>query len=49
MPRDVIAILRGVHPDGMVVIGDVLIQCVITSIEVPLNSPKPFDSLRRPI
>ena len=46
MPRDVIAILRGVHPDGMVVIGDVLIQCVITSIEVPLNSPKPFYSFR---
>ena len=47
MPRDIIVILRGVHPDGMVVIGDVLIQCGITAIEVPLNSHKPFDSIRR--
>ena len=29
MPKDIIAILRGVHPDEVVAIGDVLIQCGI--------------------
>ena len=47
MPKDIIAIPRGVHPDEVVAIGDVLIRCGITTIEVPLNSPKPFESIGR--
>jgi 2-dehydro-3-deoxyphosphogalactonate aldolase len=47
MPRDIIAILRGVHPDEVVAIGDVLIRCGVTTIEVPLNSPEPFGSIGR--
>ena len=47
MPKDIIAILRGVHPDEVVTIGDLLIRCGITTIEVPLNSPKPFESIGR--
>jgi 2-dehydro-3-deoxyphosphogalactonate aldolase len=41
------AILRGVKPDEIDAIGDVLIEAGITLIEVPLNSPQPFESIRR--
>ena len=47
MPREIIAILRGVRPDEVEAIGEVLIQSGITTIEVPLNSPDPFDSIAR--
>lgn len=42
-----IAILRGVRPDEVEAIGDVLIDCGFTIIEVPLNSPDPLDSIAR--
>ena len=42
-----IAILRGLHPDHAVAIGDVLIDAGLTIIEVPLNSPEPFKSISR--
>lgn len=43
----VVAILRGVKPDEIDAIGDALIEAGITVIEVPLNSPQPFESIAR--
>jgi 2-dehydro-3-deoxyphosphogalactonate aldolase len=43
----IVAILRGVQPDEIVAIGDALVEAGITVIEVPLNSPHPFDSIVR--
>jgi 2-dehydro-3-deoxyphosphogalactonate aldolase len=42
-----IAILRGVRPDEVVAIGTALVEAGIELIEVPLNSPTPFDSIAR--
>lgn len=41
-----VAILRGLHPDNAVAVADVLIEAGFSIIEVPLNSPAPFDSIR---
>lgn len=41
----VIAILRGVRPGEVVEIGAALIEAGIRMIEVPLNSPEPFESI----
>jgi len=41
------AILRGVKPDEIDAVGDALVEAGITIIEVPLNSPKPFESIER--
>lgn len=41
------AILRGVTPDEIDAIGDALVEAGITIIEVPLNSPNPFESIKR--
>ena len=41
------AILRGVTPDEVDAIGDALVEAGITIIEVPLNSPNPFESIKR--
>ena len=41
------AILRGVTPDEIDAIGDALVETGITIIEVPLNSPNPFESIKR--
>jgi 2-dehydro-3-deoxyphosphogalactonate aldolase len=40
-----VAILRGVRPDEVEAIGDVLVEAGFTLIEVPLNSPDPFTSI----
>ncbi len=47
MSREIIAILRGIEPDEAEPVLDVLIRAGITKIEVPLNSPRPFDSIDR--
>src|ERR1043165_7071237 len=43
----IVAILRGVKPDEVDAIGDALLEAGVTIIEVPLNSPQPFDSINR--
>ncbi|MEZ5720419.1 MAG: 2-dehydro-3-deoxy-6-phosphogalactonate aldolase [Paracoccaceae bacterium] len=45
MSRQIIAILRGIRPDEAVAIGMALVAAGIDTIEVPLNSPDPFDSI----
>ena len=45
MSRNIIAILRGLRPETALSITDALIAAGITRIEVPLNSPDPFDSI----
>lgn len=42
-----IAILRGVRPDEVVGVGEALVAAGFTIIEVPLNSPEPFDGIAR--
>lgn len=42
-----IAILRGIRPDEIVAVGQALVAAGITTIEVPLNSPQPFESITR--
>ena len=42
-----IAILRGITPDEAVEIGQVLVDAGFGLLEVPLNSPEPFDSIGR--
>jgi len=43
----VIAILRGVRPEEVVAIATALYDAGIRSIEVPLNSPSPLESISR--
>ncbi|MEO9896755.1 MAG: 2-dehydro-3-deoxy-6-phosphogalactonate aldolase [Paracoccaceae bacterium] len=45
MSREIIAILRGITPPEAVDATRVLIDAGIDYIEVPLNSPDPFDSI----
>jgi 2-dehydro-3-deoxyphosphogalactonate aldolase len=45
MSRNIIAILRGIRPDEAEAVCAVLIEAGITTIEVPLNSPQPLDSI----
>lgn len=42
-----IAILRGVTPDEVVAIGEVLVAAGFAIMEVPLNSPTPLESIQR--
>ncbi|UWR45875.1 2-dehydro-3-deoxy-6-phosphogalactonate aldolase [Phaeobacter inhibens] len=45
MSRNIIAILRGLRPEEARAMTDALIAAGITKIEVPLNSPHPYDSI----
>ena len=42
-----IAILRGMTPEEAEAVGEALVAAGIRLIEVPLNSPRPFDSVAR--
>ena len=42
-----VAILRGVQPHEVEAIGDALIDAGFTIVEVPLNSPDPYESITR--
>lgn len=42
-----VAILRGITPAEVEAVGDALVEAGFSMIEVPLNSPDPFDSIAR--
>ena len=42
-----VAILRGIRPDEVEAVGEVLVAAGLRVIEVPLNSPEPLDSIAR--
>ena len=41
-----IAVLRGIEPDEVFVVGEALIEAGIKIIEVTINSPAPSESIR---
>jgi 2-dehydro-3-deoxyphosphogalactonate aldolase len=43
----VVAIIRGITPDHVIEIGHAIYEAGIGIIEVPLNSPEPFESIKR--
>ena len=47
MSRAIVAILRGVSPEEVEGLGGALIEAGISRIEVPLNSPKAFQSIEQ--
>jgi len=46
MNRNIIAILRGVKPDEVLEIARVIVSAGINKIEVPLNSPNAYESIK---
>lgn len=42
-----VAVLRGIRPDECEAIGDALIAAGLRILEVPLNSPEPYESITR--
>lgn len=47
LARGLVAILRGITPDSAVDVAGALAEAGFEAIEVPLNSPDPFDSIER--
>src|SRR5258708_4597718 len=45
MSRNIIAILRGIRPEEAEPVCEVLIEAGLTTIEIPLNSPQPLQSI----
>ena len=45
MSRNIIAILRGIKPEEVLNIVHVIVDSGITQVEVPLNSPRAFESI----
>ena len=45
--REIIAILRGVTPSECLSVTEILLKAGIQKIEVPLNSPDPFESIAK--
>lgn len=43
----IVAILRGITPDEVVMAGQALMSAGVRIIEIPLNSPEPFESVYR--
>ena len=43
---DLVAILRGVTPDTVIEVAECLVQSGVKTTEVPLNPPKPLESIR---
>lgn len=46
-PLPLVAILRGLTPDEAVATGHALVEAGFRMLEVPLNSPRPIDSIAR--
>jgi len=46
LKRGLVAILRGLAPDQAVAVGAAIFEAGIEAIEVPLNSPDPFASIK---
>ena len=45
LERGLVAILRGLRPEEAVDVGTAIFEAGIHAIEVPLNSPRPFESI----
>ena len=45
-PVPLIAVLRGITPEEVPAIAGVLVDAGFRILEVPLNSPRPFESIR---
>jgi 2-dehydro-3-deoxyphosphogalactonate aldolase len=45
-PLPLIAVLRGITPEEIPAVGDALVSNGFRVLEVPLNSPRPYDSIR---
>jgi 2-dehydro-3-deoxyphosphogalactonate aldolase len=43
--RNIIAILRGIQPEEAASICEAILEAGITTIEIPLNSPRPLESI----
>jgi 2-dehydro-3-deoxyphosphogalactonate aldolase len=46
LKRPLVAILRGIQPDEVTAVTDALVEEGFEAIEIPLNSPDPFRSIR---
>jgi len=45
--QPLIAILRGLEPEEAVAVGEAIVAAGFVSLEVPMNSPRPLESVRR--